>query len=94
MLSEVVPAAKVPVEDVRKLSDADFALWVARVEEEAKADAFARTISMLDYHAARVGANAGSNPYSNGRLDGIEFASILTHRLSIKPAASELLKSV
>lgn len=93
MLSEVVPAAKVPVEDVRKLSDADFALWVKRVEDEAKADAFARTVTMLDFHSARAGVNAGSNPYSNGRLDGLEFAATLTNRLSKNPPVSSLLKN-
>jgi hypothetical protein len=92
MLSEVVPAAKVPVEDIRKLSDDDFTLWIKRVEAEARADAYARAITMLDYHAARAGTAAGTEAYGNGRLDGIEFAATLTKRLSKNPPPSELIK--
>lgn len=84
MPKNAVPAAKVPVEDIRKLSDTEFAIWVKRVEEEAVGDVLARAGSLLNLHAASQGVIANMSDYENGKLDGLEFAATQIRRMGIR----------
>jgi hypothetical protein len=83
MAAENIPAFGRSAEEVRNLSDEEFDQWVAQVKREGRKEALTEVTETLD-HQAKITAKGGAeSDWRLGRVDGLEFAATLVHRLNL-----------
>jgi hypothetical protein len=79
----ITPASGRSAEDVRNLSDEEFDLWVAQVKLEGRKEALAQATETLDFQAKIIGKDGPESQWRFGRVDGLELAATIIHRMNL-----------
>lgn len=83
MAAENIPASGRPAEEVRNLSDEEFDQWVAQVKLEGRKEGLTQAVETLDFQAKLTSKGGPESDWRLGRIDGLEFAATLVHRMNL-----------
>lgn len=83
MATGITPASSRSAEQIRKLSDEEFNLWVAQVKAEGRTEGLTEAVKILDSKATEVAKGGPDSAWRTGRVDGLELAGTLVHHLNL-----------